>query len=92
MSWTFSGMVQFLFDGKPTTVSAHGHHVAWRCPCGSPVMFAYEKGQPGSSAAKPATCPGCASKYHLDPPHGNAEPPAGMPVSPSPVMRIVKTA
>jgi hypothetical protein len=92
MGWTLSGIVQFLFKEKPAITVAHGAHVAWCCPCKkAPILFVYLQGQPGSGADKPARCLECGSEYHLDPGYGaRPEPPAGMPVAPSPVMRIIK--
>lgn len=91
MSWTLAGTVQFRFDEEPANVSADGNTAAWCCPCGSPVLFVYASGKPGSDASHPAPCHGCQTEYHLDPPFGKSpEPRPGIPIAPSTVMTIVK--
>jgi hypothetical protein len=91
MGWTLTGTVQFRFNETLADISAYGSNVAWCCPCGSPVLFVYEGGKPGSSSDKPAWCHGCDVQYFLDPQYGaRPEPPPGMPIAPSTVMRIVK--
>ena len=68
MGWTLTGTVQFRFNETPTDISAYGNTVAWCCPCGTPILFVYDGGKPGSSSDKPTRCHGCEALYFLDPP------------------------
>jgi predicted RNA-binding Zn-ribbon protein involved in translation (DUF1610 family) len=89
MGWSFNPVVGFQHLGVPTQVHADGNNAAWTCPgCGHPVLFVYQNGRVGSSAASPTTCPGCGQTYSLLPAYSQPEPP-GTPVAPAPVMQII---
>jgi hypothetical protein len=65
--------------------------LAWRCPCGAPLLFVYLSGRKGSSASTPRKCDECLSEYWLQPGHDAlGEPPREKKVKPSKTMTIVR--
>jgi hypothetical protein len=91
MGWSFSSTTQFEFGGKITLVSADGNNVAWRCPCGAPVLFVYQAGRRGSAALNPSKCARCDALYFLEPQYGTlSEPPRGTSLAPAEKMQIVR--
>jgi hypothetical protein len=89
MGWTLNGIL-FDYQGKRTTVCVDGNNVAWRCPCGAPLLFVYLRGRKGSCASSPRKCESCLSEYWLQPGHDDiGEPPRNKKVKPSETMIIV---
>jgi hypothetical protein len=90
MGWTFTPpnppLPVFHRHGAVQQVDADGNNVAWKCPCGAPVLFVYQNGRRGSGPGRPAVCQ-CGQSYQLDPPYISPEPPGS--IAPAAVMNIV---
>jgi len=90
MGWTFNVQreVAFQYQG-PTQVHADGNNVAWKCQaCDHPILFVYQNGRIGSGPRSPTECPGCQTRYYLEPPYFRPEP--DQPTPPAPLMTIVQ--